>query len=84
MVDGFTTTYAIGAISPLMLWVRLGDRSGRGVQHYVIQFVRDLRQVGGFSGSSTNKTDRHDILVTEILWNVTLSTIKPNQILSCR
>jgi hypothetical protein len=23
-------------------------RSGRGVQHYVIKFVSDLRQVGGF------------------------------------
>jgi len=25
-------------------------RSGRGVQHYVIKFVSDLRQVGGFLG----------------------------------
>jgi hypothetical protein len=25
-----------------------GSRSGRGVQHYVIKFVSDLRQVGGF------------------------------------
>ena len=24
------------------------SRSGRGVQHYVIKFVSDLRQVGGF------------------------------------
>ena len=24
------------------------SRSERGVQHYVIKFVRDLRQVGGF------------------------------------
>ena len=24
------------------------SRSGRGVQHYVIKFVIDLRQVGGF------------------------------------
>jgi hypothetical protein len=24
------------------------SRSERGVQHYVIQFVNDLRQVGGF------------------------------------
>jgi len=24
------------------------DASGRGVQHYVIKFVSDLRQVGGF------------------------------------
>ena len=32
VVVGFTTTYGIG----------------RGVQHYVIKFVSDLRQVGGF------------------------------------
>ena len=34
------------------------------MEHYVIKFVIDLRQVGGFSlcppVSSTNKTDRHD------------------------
>jgi hypothetical protein len=38
------------------------------IQHYVIKFVSDLRQVGGFSlstlVSTTNKNDRHDI--TEI------------------
>jgi hypothetical protein len=50
------------------------------IQHYVIKFVSDLRQVGGFlvtSVSSTNKTDRHDI--TEILLKVALNTINPNQ-----
>ena len=40
-------------------------RSGRGVQHYVIKFVSDLRQVSVFfrvtTVSSTNKPDRHDI-----------------------
>jgi len=44
--------------------------------HYVIKFVNDLRQVGGFlrvlQVSSTNKTDCHDI--TEILLKVALST----------
>jgi hypothetical protein len=47
------------------------------IQHYVIKFDSDLRQVGGFSlGTpvfSTNKTDHHDI--TEILLKVTLNTI---------
>jgi hypothetical protein len=46
------------------------------IQHYVIKFVSDLRQVGGFTGtpvSSTNKTDRH--LITEILLKVALNTI---------
>ena len=55
-------------------------RSGEvySIQHYVIKFVSDLRQVGGFLRyctpvSSTNKTDRHDI--TEILLKVALNTI---------
>jgi hypothetical protein len=45
------------------------------IHHYVIKFVSDLRQVGGFLQVlrffSTNKTDRHDI--TEILLKVNLS-----------
>jgi len=53
-------------------------RSGRGVQHYGIKFVSDLRQVGGFLRvihvSSTNKTDRNNI--TEIMLKVALNTIK--------
>jgi chromosomal replication initiation ATPase DnaA len=50
--------------------------SRRGVQHYVIKFVNDLRQVGGLISlvSSTNKTDHHDI--TETLMKVALNTIK--------
>jgi hypothetical protein len=52
------------------------------IQHYVIKFVSDLRQVGGFFPgnpvSSTNKTDRHDI--AEILLKVALNTITPNPI----
>jgi hypothetical protein len=47
------------------------------MQHYVIQFVSDLRQVCFFSPdtrvSSTNKTDRHDI--NEILLKVALNII---------
>ena len=45
-------------------------------QRYVIKFVSDLRQVGGFSPgtpvSSTHKTDCHDI--AEILLKVALYT----------
>jgi hypothetical protein len=48
------------------------------IQHYVIKFVSDLRQVGGFLRvlrfSPKNKTDRHNI--TEILMKVALNTIK--------
>jgi hypothetical protein len=46
MVVGFTTTYAISAYHQWCCEVE--SRSGRGVQHYVIKFVSDLRQVSGF------------------------------------
>jgi hypothetical protein len=79
MVVGFTTTYAISANHH---WCCLFEsRSGRGVQHYVIKFVSDLRQVGGFLRvlrfPPPIKTDRHDI--TEILLKVTLNTINQKQ-----
>ena len=45
-VVGFTTTYAINVYHH---WCCLFEsRSERGVPHYVIKFVSDLRQVGGF------------------------------------
>ena len=71
MVVGFSTTYAITAYQH-WCW-EFEYRSGRGVQHYVIKFVSDLRQVGG-PVSSTSKTDNHDI--TEILLKEALNTIK--------
>ena len=46
MVVGFKTTYVI---STYHHWCcEFESRSGRGVQHYVIKFVSDLRQVGCF------------------------------------
>ena len=46
MVVGFTTTYKISAYHN---WCcEFESRSGRGVQYYVIKFVSDLQQVGGF------------------------------------
>jgi hypothetical protein len=52
------------------------------IQHYVIKFVSDLRQVSGFlltPVSSTNKTDCHH--KDEILLKVAFSTLnQPNQI----
>ena len=64
-------------------WIKLSvcsvhSRSGRGVQHYVISFVSDLRKVGGFpcpSVSSTHKTDRQHI--AEILLKMLLNTTEP-------
>jgi hypothetical protein len=44
-VVGFTTTYAISAYHHGCY--EFESRSGRAVQHYVIKFVSDLRQVGG-------------------------------------
>ena len=75
----------MGAVVAVIVWqldlqlpvqsVHITTRSRRGVQHYVIKFVSDLRQVSGFLRvSSTNKTDRHNI--AEILLKVALNTIK--------
>ena len=50
------------------------------IQHYVIMFVSDLRQVGVFLRtllSTTNKIDRHDI--PEILLKVSLNTINQSK-----
>ena len=65
MVVGFTTTYAVSVYHH---WCcEFESRSGRGIQHYVIKFVRDSdRSVV----SSTNKTYPHDI--SEILLKVAL------------
>jgi hypothetical protein len=53
------------------------------IQHYVIKFVSDLQQVGGFLHvlrfPSSTKTDRYD--VTEILLKVALNNIKLNLLL---
>ena len=46
------------------------------IQHYMIKYVSDLRQVSGFLRVlwiPTNKTDRHDI--TEILLKVAFNII---------
>ena len=66
-------------------WIFLLDIGGDhtvliSIQHYVIKYVSDLRHVGGFLPgtpvSSTNNTDRHDII--EILLKVALNTITLN------
>ena len=46
------------------------------IQQYVINYVNDMRQVGGFLRILANKTDRHDI--TGILLKVALNTINLN------
>ena len=72
MVVEFTTTYAISAYH--WCW-EFESRSGRGAQHYVIKFVSDLRQVGGFLWGlrfppwNKNWTPRYN-------WNIVESGVK--------
>ena len=76
MIVGFTTTDTFSANHHLCC--EFESRPGRDVQHYVIKFVSDLRQVGGFFRgppvSSISKSDHHDI--TEIPLKVAFNTIK--------
>ena len=71
IVVGFTTNCTISAYHHYMCEVY-------SMQHYVIKFVSELRQVGDFLRvlwfPPPMKTDRHDI--AEILLKVRLSTIK--------
>jgi hypothetical protein len=68
------------AISAYHHWCcEFASRSGRGVQHYVIKFLSDLRQVDCFLRvlrfpTPPNKINHNDI--AEILLKVALSTIK--------
>ena len=63
MVVGFKTTYAISAYiatNPVSSNHAHGEVCS--IQHYLMNYFSDLRQVGGFSQvSSINKTYRHDI-----------------------
>jgi hypothetical protein len=73
MVVGLKTTYAINAYHHWYYEFESG--SGRGVQHYVIKFVSDLRQVSGFFGSSGfhyNRPPRYS-------WNIVESGVKHHQ-----
>ena len=80
MVVGFTTKYAISAYHHLSYELEYRSGEAYSIKHYVIKFVSDLRQVGGFllgtPVSSTNKTYHHDII--EIFMKVALNTIPPN------
>ena len=48
MVVEFTTTYAINAITTNIVSSNSTHCEVYLIQHYVIKFVSDLRQVGGF------------------------------------
>ena len=71
MVVGFTTTYAISSITTNVV----SSNPTQAIQHHVIKFVSDIRQVGGFLRYSGFL---HDI--TKILLKVTLSIINLSQL----
>ena len=76
MVVEFTTTYAISAYRHERCELESHSGEVYSIQHYVIKFFTNLRQVGfslGTMVSFTNKTDFNDI--TEILLKVVLNTI---------
>jgi len=76
MVMGFTTPLQSVPITTNVVSSNPVHGEVYSKQHYVLKFVSDLRQVGGFLRppvSSTNKADRHDI--TEILLKVAFNTI---------
>ena len=74
MVIGFTTTCATSAYHHNRCEFESHSGEVYSIQHNVIEFVSDLRLVGGFLRFiSTNKTDRHDM--AKILLNVALNTI---------
>ena len=79
IIVGCTTTCAIMQSMPITTNV-VSSKPAKGkvysIQHYVIEFVIDLRQVGGFLlvlWFPPNKTDLHDI--TKILLKVALKVM---------
>ena len=84
----------IGAVVAVIVWQLdfqlpmqsvpiTNDVVSSNLEHYVIKFVRDLRQVGSFlcvlRFPPSKKTDRPDI--TETLLKVALNSIKPNELM---
>jgi hypothetical protein len=52
MVVGFITTYTISTYITNVVSLNPVHGEMYSIQHYVIEFLSDLRQVGGFSGYS--------------------------------
>jgi len=66
-------------ITTTVMSSNIGHGEMYSIQYYVIKFVSDLRQVGGFfpgTPFSFNKTDRHDMI--EIFLKVALNTKNQN------
>ena len=84
MVVGFTTTCAIGAYHTKVVSSNHAHGEVYLIQHYVVKKIQWLATGRWFSPgtpvSSTNKTDRHDII--KMLLKVALGTINKNQPIS--
>jgi hypothetical protein len=79
MVVGFTTTCVIGAYHHLKLWLGIPLKV-YSIQHYVIKFISDLRQVCGFLPVLWFPPLRYN-------WNIVESDVKHhklNQTYSCK
>jgi hypothetical protein len=77
MVVGFTTTYAISAYHHLCCEFKSHSDEVFSIQHYVIKFVSDLRQVSGFLRVTLR-------FPPQINWNIVESGIKQhNQTIHC-
>jgi hypothetical protein len=81
MAVRITATYAISVYHHKRCAFESRPGEMYSIQHYVIKFISDLRQVDDFCGtpiSSTNKTDRYNI--TELLLKVVLNIISQSNI----
>ena len=76
MAVAFTTSFAISVYHHWSCEFKSHSGEVYSIQHYVIKFVSELRQVSGFFWAlqfpPPTKTDRNDI--TEILLKVVLNT----------
>ena len=93
IIVGFTTTCAISAYHHHSCEFESSSGEAYSIQHYVIKFFSDLRQVSGFFQvlrflpgtpfpvSSNNKNDRNDIY--EILLKVALNNIALPPFMQC-
>ena len=75
MAFAVTTTYAINAYHPS--FCEFESRSGRGVQHYMIKYVSDLRHVGGFveSGVKHHQTNKQANVTTKLEIHICISIL---------
>ena len=77
VVVGFTTTYAISAYNHWCCEFELHSGEVYSIQHYVIKFVSDLRQIGGFLRVLWFPPPLKGLPLYN--WNIVESDIKPQK-----